>query len=378
MNRLFVGNFDFEHRLAAPSASGVSGPLRRINDELASSWAAVAEDGDFILSPPEIEHDFYELLSHAGLAKLRPVQTVDEIKQESVELCPWGWTHDVRRLAMEYGCHIGAPQQEIVRNSNSRRLSFQYEQSWNVGLAQSAMVATLGELRNAVAALPAESPWVVKAEFGMSARERVLGRGNVIDEPTANWAAKRFARDGVLFVEPWVEKLEEAGLQFDIGESGPALLCGITPLTSDAGGHYRGSRFEADATSESRWSTAIETGMRLCERLQQQGYFGPVGIDAMRYIDRDGNERLRPLQDVNARWTMGRLALGFRRLLNPGETGEWRHAPWPTDSPTAPQDAHEAFVATLLAGVRTVRTAPYVIGGRPVRHGSVVVIREGE
>ena len=65
--------------------------------------------------------------------------------------------------------------------------------------------------------------------------------------------------------------------------------------------------------------------MRIAQRVQQLGYFGPLGIDAMQYRDEAGAIRLRPLQDVNARYTMGRLALGFGRVLRPGWCGTWGH-----------------------------------------------------
>gem|GEM_PF-5392860 len=41
MARLFIGNFDFEHRLAQP-ARQISSKLERINAELATSWLAIA------------------------------------------------------------------------------------------------------------------------------------------------------------------------------------------------------------------------------------------------------------------------------------------------------------------------------------------------
>jgi hypothetical protein len=49
----------------------------------------------------------------------------------------------------------------------------------------------------------------------------------------------------------------------------------------------------------------------------------------MLYRDEAGETRLRPLGDLNARYTMGRLALGFERLLAPGWCASWLHLEWP-------------------------------------------------
>ena len=100
---------------------------------------------------------------------------------------------------------------------------------------------------------------------------------------------------------------------------------GVTPLLTDERGEYRGNRFAVPDDIKSIWSSSIDTAQQIAQKLQAMGYFGPLGIDAVRYRDRDGKLRLRPLQDINARYTMGRLALGFRRLLKRGETGIWLH-----------------------------------------------------
>jgi hypothetical protein len=46
-----------------------------------------------------------------------------------------------------------------------------------------------------------------------------------------------------------------------------------------------------------------------------------------RYRDPAGHERLRPLQDLNARFTMGRLTLAWRDWLPAGWSGAWRVMP---------------------------------------------------
>jgi len=40
----------------------------------------------------------------------------------------------------------------------------------------------------------------------------------------------------------------------------------------------------------------------------------------MQYQDENGQLHIRPLQDINARWTMGRLSRGFRKLLQSRES----------------------------------------------------------
>jgi hypothetical protein len=132
-----------------------------------------------------------------------------------------------------------------------------------------------------------------------------------------------------VFVEPYVERLDEAGLQWEIPRRGRGepRLAGITPLMVDSEGQYRGSLFATDEPLEEKWSFAVDTTRQVASELQQLGYFGSLGIDAMQYRDAIGNVRIRPLQDVNARWTMGRLSLGCQRWIQAGETGAFRQGP---------------------------------------------------
>ncbi len=48
MSCLFIGNFDFEYRLADSRTRQLTASLERINAELASVWTAVSDEGDDI------------------------------------------------------------------------------------------------------------------------------------------------------------------------------------------------------------------------------------------------------------------------------------------------------------------------------------------
>ena len=52
-------------------------------------------------------------------------------------------------------------------------------------------------------------------------------------------------------------------------------------------------------------------------------YVGPVGVDALVYRDRDGELRLKPVVEVNPRFTMGRIALNMAREVNAARTALW-------------------------------------------------------
>ena len=375
MKRLFLGNFDFEYALSTKAGRDRtrSSAVQRLQHELAAIWPAVADDGDFIWLPSPVESGFFEELTAAGFPQVFPVVNAGDV-DVPVEACPWGWTDDIRRQCEQNGWKFAAPPQEVIGEANSRRFSLELEQSWGIGLEGATVVRNVDELRAAIERMPTfVDRWVVKAEFGMSARERILGHGKDIDEQTVNWLRNRTGANEVAVIEPWVERIEETGLQFTVPWSGVPVFEGVAQLLCDSTGQYRGSRFAQDVETELRWMPAIETGMRVARFLKQLGYFGPLGIDAMRFRDADGKERMRSVQDINARHSMGRLALGLRRVLKSGEHGSWLHVRWPTDNVDAPRRWFDNMAANLPADVRVIRTSSFTANNQPVGHGTLVL-----
>ena len=325
-SRLFIGNFDFEHRLEDPKRES-SAALKSLYAQLASAWLAVAEDGDWIWTPQPIEPSFWDEMALAGLPKVRGVVAFTEVPRD-VHCVPWGWSDDIRQLVARFGWQAEIPEVTAIRIANSRATSAELEQLWGVGLPGAGRVDSLEQLQESIDALkPQADRWVVKSEFGMSARERILGHGR-LKPADENWVRRRLSTRGGVYFEPWVNCLEEIGIQIDIPKTGEPKLIGLTPMMVDERGQYAGSWFTwHDARfrfSRADWSTSIDVALRAAQTLKSRGYFGPLGIDSMAYQDLDGTIRFRPLQDLNARWTMGRLSLGWQRLLRSNEEGEWR------------------------------------------------------
>ncbi len=370
MPRLFYGNFDFEHELADPVGWLRSSAIRRLLAERASAWIGLANDGDLIWTPEEIPKSFWEELAEVGLPRVRGVTDLSALPTDNIELVPWGWS----RRTIELGRRTSPPSEAVVRMGNSRTWSFTLEQDLGVVLPGAARIERLEDFSLTVAKSAQlcgdrskEHRWVIKANFGMAARERILGLGSLLSDSHQRWIQRRLVSDGAVFFEPWLPIREEVGLQFSIPPqtAGRPRLEGVTPLLTDAQGGYRGSSFSLDETVPEKWQSAVEVAMQAAERLQQLGYLGPLGIDAAQHDLPTGDAVIRPLQDINARFTMGRLALGFRQLLCTSEFGVWQHFM---------ANGTAASTSSASSPIRTITTSPPVVGKKPAQHHSEVLI----
>jgi hypothetical protein len=325
--RVFLGNFEFEYELASPDRRPGSWPgaVRAARRALSTAWVALAGTDDFVLTDVLPQRDELADLANLGWPIPRFVTDPGEIPRgDAIECIPWGWSPSIERLAAAHGWHAESPGFDVVRHVNSRALRLEIEQSLGIGLEHAARVDSLDALEHAIARMGHEPRgWILKSNQGMAGRESFRGRGAVCDGQARHWARRRLDSTGSIVCEPLLESLGEAGIQVEIPRTGKPCLLGVVPLMTSGSGTYRGSRIETAAEEIACWSDAARVALEVADRLRRLGYFGPLGIDAMRYRDREGRIRMRPLQDLNARFTMGLLALGFQPLVPPGGCATW-------------------------------------------------------
>jgi hypothetical protein len=362
MNLLY-GNFDFEHQLVRSKSRTLPAPVLAMNADLPYALVAIAQPGDLIWAEEPADSTFNEHLSAIGLPEVQFVTHPSRVPEE-VNFVPWGWSPAVNELAAKNGWRRECPDITVVSTANSRAFSARLEHEWNVGLPEAQTIRSVAELQNILSAPTRQTPsWVVKANFGMSARERILEHGSEISPGAAQWMQKQLTHSAVYF-EPWVERIEEVAFQFTVPAVGDPILEGITPLLTDSLGTYCGSRLSGEScqfTTPDELSNVVPIVTRAAQRVQQLGYFGPLGIDAMLYEAPDGQRRWRPLQDINARWTMGRVALGLRRIVPPS-----KYATWLRVRPFGNASTGEAIGPNpdlLPKGTKITHTSP-----RPARH----------
>jgi hypothetical protein len=143
-----------------------------------------------------------------------------------------------------------------------------------------------------------------------------------------------------LVIEPWLERVIDFSIQLEM-EPGGINLVGYSGLLNDWKGQYEGNwagpgfKGRIDVNFPTWFPRVRDISRRvlnfygkICERLEKElrpaAYFGPIGIDAFIYRANTGECRLKPIVEINPRYTMGRLVLELMHHVAPGSTGVFR------------------------------------------------------
>lgn len=382
MTRLFVGNFSFEQSLAG--SENLSRPVARLEAELAWIWLAVADDGDEILSPIEFESTDWGHFRDLGCPRVRALSPASLSTSKATRLVPWGWTPRVRALAKSLGIPVHAPDQETVQRVNSRAFGAELSQRMDALLPGEGVASSLEEAVSLVENLIQQGEkWIIKPNHGQAGRGQIRGDGPLQDR--ARVTVERMIARGPVHVEPVLTPVMEVGGQWDIPCQGEPKLVGLTRLFSRENGGYAGTAFDLSGLSDELGNRLISLQARAVAEVQQEGYFGPVGIDAMIFQSQNGI-RVRAIQDLNARWTMGRIAWEWSRCWQtrfPASRSE-RDSPHPEMNGHFCDEMTSSPVGDVAEGIATsqgrwissasplspkaILLSPETLGGLPVQN----------
>ena len=269
-------------------------------------------------------------------------------------LRPWGWSPDSAELFAPLIAGLPRGGEGPCWSKAIRRL---YAKSWSaarldeflaveqadyfcgtdvVGMVCATTEQVLAEIgRLAEAGFDAV---VVKAIYGSSGRGQIHCRGGQLRAEQRGRLENILRQQGQVVVEPWLDKVVDLSLHFDVGVGCVATVVGWTRFLTDGRGQYRGSfvgsltaglaeevkRFLYGDGRDARRLPKLGEQLAewLVEPLCAAGYQGPVGVDAMVYRDGDCL-RLKPIVEINPRTTMGRVALKLQQVVNSARTALW-------------------------------------------------------
>lgn len=352
-----------EHAAGRPCPSR---RLAQLTADLAPAFGVLGSDDDLVLAPKAPSSEHRALLSTAGLATPRPVEQIEDAKGLQVdEVRSWGWSGEVRRRLRPVHHELRVKPPEAHPDRLRKSLVEEPRRTWiRRGHLAPDRAGAKAEGVDQVAAYQARVGVIrVKAAFGASGRRQRILRSAPRREDR-QWI-RRALSDGPVWMEPELVRVADFGLILP-PQGKPTLFRMLT----DARGAYRGHVLGAPelglpddvAAPLTRFPDGGMAGLvrRLAETAREAVPEGPVGVDLL-VERRETGLALQPLVEINARYTMGHIAVALRRQLAPGRVAVWAHVPRRAlksgrDFPTLARTWAEPHIASGPAG-------PKIAGG---------------
>jgi len=275
-------------------------------------------------------------------------------------LRPWAWGPDsFEKLKPVMASVTGEKRDDGLRFNPG--IAGLYAKSWSASL-----------LRKIVSAKPLQPAWLCTGneigvavhtlEDALSAIAKIRARGHhkiilkealgvagsnamrlfepEILETQKRWMQNAFAHKRELVVEPWLERLMDFSAQLEMSERG-LKLCGYTGLLNDARGQFIANFAEAHhhkripARVISQFNAPVDVSGQLLEfyggiysalekELAALHFVGPIGIDAFVYRAAGGTVKLKPIVEINPRYTMGRVLVELMRQASQNSFGRFQ------------------------------------------------------
>ena len=305
MPTLWVANLDAEWSWQVLPKPAPTQPLR-LRARLAavgSLFRFLADEGDALWLPAPIEPT--RLAPETG-----PATLVSDSAKKVLERFPH---HRVRPWA-DAPPWVDGEQAAIAARVNDRRFALDVARRLGVADERARRVTHVEAVLEHATCRRIER-WVVKAPFSASGRERHVHIEGTIEESRGP-VERLLAKHGELIFEPWHERVCDVGVLFDCPLSGEPVA---HRQIINPSGAVRAIELDVEVPDVEIPVELIDTARRVAAELTAAGYRGPAGIDAWLH-EEHGERRWHLLGEINARWSVGRLAreiageAGHRRL----------------------------------------------------------------
>ena len=390
--------------------SGSSRNLHNLRRELAPLLMFVASRDDLVIVP-EVPGDAHRAeLKRCGfsvpeLFAESPGSIFEQERQQAGRrygaFVPWGSTQRAEIEAAKWNCSVTPHNPDVW----SKEFALSVDRHWRASshnvpksVEVGAICRDASSLRTALAEIAAAgfTEALCKLPRASSGRGHLrVDLAAVLDGPQMPTVPSRqvarsmreiedfLARQGALVVEPWFERVVDFSTQIEVSPDSPIKIVGVTRLLNTRHGVWKGhviGKLFADlsenslralhgnqAAGRSMLEIASDAARFAGDCLRETGFTGAAGIDAFVARGRvDGELLLRPIVEINPRFTMGRIAVEIERKIAPGRVAVWRRI-----DRRECQRAGFGELAELAAELRRVFPAECV------QHGRVTVVAGG-
>jgi uncharacterized ferritin-like protein (DUF455 family) len=356
---VYVFNAFTEGRLAEGKKFNPTKPQAQLARDLENLPQFLCRQDDIVLVTQKPSVEFLSGIKSVGfpLPEFAEVKNVAALPARKLgSLRPWAWGPDSLELLKPIFASVTG-ENRADENRFNEKIAQLYSKSWSANFLRRALAEKLAigncqleiqnwlcseneigvavnSLESALAAISkirarGHHKIVVKSSFGVAGSNALRLLEPELLPTQLRWLENAFAHKRELIVEPWLERLQDFSVQLEMGVNG-LKLCGFTGLHCDARGQFIANFAEPHhhkripAKVISQFNAAADISGLLLEfygeifaaletELAAASFVGPIGIDAFVYRDATGTVKLKPVVEINPRYTMGRVLVELMR-----------------------------------------------------------------
>jgi uncharacterized ferritin-like protein (DUF455 family) len=307
----------------------------------------------------ELKQAGFSLPEFIALDHGRIPATSNLLQRKIGSLKPWAWGPDSVQLLESLFPNVSGESRRAEQRYNSA-IADLYSKEWSAAFLHNMLQSRspeswlCSELEGGVTVSEPETAFeviegirrrghhkiVVKEALGLAGHNALRLWEPEVSDSQRRWMLKAFENGRRLVIEPWLERLIDFSVQLEMGPRG-LKLCGYTGLTNDLKGQFQANwaapnyqrrlptkvvaLFRQSGDVPGRLHSLFEAVFELlADELARLKFEGPLGIDAFVYRGADGECRLKPIVEINPRYTMGRVLVELMKQTAPGSFGEFR------------------------------------------------------
>jgi len=350
---VFVFNPFTEGRLAEGKTFNPTKPQAQLARDLENLPQFVCRQDDIVLVNQKPSIEFLSRVKQAGfpLPEFAARESVRDLQTRKLgSLRPWAWGPDSVELLQPIFSSVTG-EKRADENRFNEKIARLYSKSWSADFLRKIIavrtsanldwlcieneigvaVNSIAEAQAAISSIRQRGHHkiVVKQAFGVAGSNAMRLFEPEILPTQWRWMETAFTNKRELVVEPWLERVQDFSVQLEMTTDG-LKLCGFTGLVTDPRGQFVANfaeshfhkRLPAKVISCFRAAADIsgqllkfygEVFEQLEAALRAADFVGPIGIDAFVYRDGSGATKLKPVVEINPRYTMGRVLVELMR-----------------------------------------------------------------
>ena len=212
----------------------------------------------------------------------------------------------VARLKHSGLCAPPAPALDVLARANSREFCASLAEH----LPGALFSSSVDESMQHVASEMPPGGWLLKRNYGTSGKGQQRVAAGDLGDSLRYWLKASMAQGGVR-IEPRVNIEQEFAIHGWIAEGGDLRVGEPCVQSCSEHGTWMETRAVRAGELLDGEGLAIRASAESVGRaLIDIGYHGPYGVDSYRWRDADGDLRLQPCSEINARFTLG-WGVGF-------------------------------------------------------------------